>query len=117
MSVLENAKSHFAGKASGDLKKITVTEWKTDIFYKPINSFAVESKVIELTQKGKTVEALVETLILKALNADGKPLFNKFDKATLMNEVDPSIITRVVSEINSNDLVEYEAVEKNSERT
>ena len=117
MSVLDNAKSHFADKATGDLKKITVPEWKCDIYYKPINSFAIESKVIELTQKGKTVEALIETLILKALNADGKPMFNKFDKLALMNEVDPGIITRIVTEINSTDLVEYEAVEKNSDRT
>lgn len=111
--VLTNAKKHFGDKAAGDMKMIHVDEWKTDIYFRQINSFALESKVIELTQKGKTVEALVETLILKALNVDGKPIFQKFDKAALMNEVDPAVITRVVTEINSNDLVEYEAVEKN----
>ena len=80
MSVLTNATKHFADQLTGDLKHITVPEWKTDVYFKPINNFATESRIIELTQKGKITEALIETLILKALNADGKPMFSKFDK-------------------------------------
>lgn len=113
MSVLDNAKKHFSDKVSGGMKSYWVEEWETDIYYRPINSFAIETKVIELTQKGKTVEALVETLLLKALDKNGKPLFARADKVTFMNEVDPAVITKVVTEINSNDIVEYEAVEKN----
>ena len=113
MSVLENAKKHFGDKVAGGMKSYWCEEWETEIHYRPINSFAIETKVIELTQKGKTVEALVETLLLKALDKNGKPLFARADKVTFMNEVDPAVITKVVTEINSNDIVEYEAVEKN----
>ena len=113
MSVLDNAKKHFSERALGSLQKITVPEWGTDIYYKPVNNFAVESKIIELTQKNKLTEALIETLILKALTAEGKPMFGRLDKIAFMNEVDPSIITRVVSDINTTDMVEFEAVEKN----
>ena len=113
MSVLDNAKKHFSDRALGNLKKITVPEWKTDIYYKPVNNFSVESKIIELTQKNKLTEALIETLILKALNADGKPLFGRLDKIAFMNEVDPSVITRVVSEMNTTDMVDFETTEKN----
>ena len=113
MSVLDNAKKHFSERALGTLQKITVPEWKTDIYYKPVNNFAVESKIIELTQKNKLTEALIETLILKALDAEGKPMFGRLDKMEFMNAVDPAVITRVVSDINTTDMVDFEAVEKN----
>jgi len=112
MSVLQNAKEHFTTKLGGELKKMTVPEWKSDIFFKPAYSFAVESKIIQLQQQGKTVEALVESIILKALDPDGKPMFTKFDKNTSMHEVDPQVLIRVATELNSA-TSEYEEVIKN----
>ena len=44
---------------------------------------------------------------------DGKPMFNRLDKIAMMNEVDPAVITRVVSEMNTTATVDFEAVEKN----
>lgn len=111
-AILENAKNHFKDKLNGDLLKMTVEEWKTDIFYKPAHSFATESKIIQLQQQGKTVEALVESIILKALTPDGKKMFNPADKMSMMNEVDPSVLLRVATVLN-NATTEYEAVEKN----
>jgi hypothetical protein len=112
MSVLQNAKEHFTTKLGGELKKMTVPEWKSDIYFKPAYSFAVESKIIQLQQQGKTVEALVESIILKALDPEGKPMFTKFDKNTLMHEVDPQVLIRVATELNSA-TSEYEEVIKN----
>ena len=57
-------------------------------------------------------KALVESLIQKALNPDGKPLFTKFDKNALMSEADPKVLIRVCSELNGA-IADYEAVEKN----
>jgi hypothetical protein len=112
MSILEKVKSHYRSKLSGELQKMTIPEWQTDIYYKTAHSFAVESKIIELQQQGKTVEALVESVILKALDPDGKPLFNKFDKNALMNEADPSVLMKIASILNSA-TTEYEEVAKN----
>lgn len=112
MNIMDNVKSHYKSKLSGELKKISVPEWKTDIYYKQAHPFAVESKIIELQQAGKTVEALVESIILKALDPEGKPLFSRFDKATLMNEADPNVLMRIAAILNSA-TSEYEAVEKN----
>jgi hypothetical protein len=59
----------------------------------------------------------VETLIVKARNEDGSKMFTMPDKITFMNEVDPSVIIRVVSEINdqvAEDSQNQEQVEKNS---
>ena len=112
MSVLENAKTHFKSKLNGELNKMSVPEWKTDIYYRGSYPFAAESKIIELQTQGKTVEALVESILVKALDPDGKPLFNKFDKNALMHEVDPQVLIRVATELNSA-TSEYEAVGKN----
>ena len=113
-NILENAKKHFKDKLNGELKKIVVQEWKTDIYYKPVNSFAVESRVFQLQQQGLTVEALVESIIAKSLNPDGKPMFNKMDKWTLMNEADPAVLIKIASVLNQS-IGEYsaEAISKN----
>jgi hypothetical protein len=110
--VMSNIKGHFADKLAGGLKKITIPEWKTDIYYKGAYPFAIESKIIALQQKGQTVEALVESLILKALDPEGKPMFHRADKVTLMNEADPTILLRVCAELN-NATSDYEEVVKN----
>lgn len=101
MSVIQNASEHFKNKLAGGLQKVNVPEWKADVYFKPAYPFAVEQKIIQLQSAGQTVEALVETLISKALDPEGKPMFTRFDKPSLMNEVDPNVIIRVCAEINS----------------
>ena len=111
-NVLNKATKHFKSQLNGELNKITVPEWETDIYYRSVSSFATEGRIVELQQQGKTVEALVESLIAKALTPDGKPMFSRMDKTTLMTEVDPKVILKVCTELNST-TTEYEAVEKN----
>ena len=112
MSLRDNIKGHFKEKLSGDLRKITVDEWGTDIYYKNAYSFAVESKIINLQTQGKTVEALVESVLLKALDPDGKPLFNNGDRNMLMYEADPKVLLAIATELN-NAVSEYEEIAKN----
>jgi len=112
MSLADNIRGHFKEKLGGELNKMTIQEWKTDIYYKNAYSFAVESKIINLQQQGKTVEALVESIICKSLNPEGKPMFGNGDRYMLMNEADPSVLLRVASELNSA-TTEYEEVAKN----
>ena len=110
-NVLNKATSHFKSQLTGELQKISVPEWETDIFYKSSHPFSVEAKIIELQQQGKTVEALVESVILKSLDPDGKPLFTRFDKNTLMNEVSPAVLVRVATALNSA-ISEYKPIEE-----
>ena len=113
--VLDKATAHFRNRIGGEMKKIHVPEWECDIYFKSSTNLREQSKLIELSQQGKTVEALVENLIIKARHEDGTKMFNMPDKITLMNEVDPSIIIRVVAEMNevTNEDFDQEAVEKN----
>jgi hypothetical protein len=114
--VLDKATSHFRTKLSAEMKKIHVPEWECDIYFKNSVTLREQSKLVELASQGKQVEALVESLIVKARNQDGTKMFQMPDKITLLNEVDPGVIIRIVGEINeANDLdVDLEKVEKNS---
>jgi hypothetical protein len=113
--VLDNATSHFREKISGEMKKVHVPEWACDIYFKPTLTLKEQGKLIELASQGKQVEALVESLIVKARNQDGSKMFNFADKAALLNEVDPTVIIRVVGEINSanDEEQDLEKIEKN----
>lgn len=114
MSLRDNIKSHFKSKVAGELRKMTVEEWQTDIYFKSAYPFAVESKIINLQQQGKTVEALVESILQKALNPEGKPLFTNSDRNMLMYEADPSVLLRIAGELNSaTSEYEYEDIAKN----
>jgi hypothetical protein len=110
--VLEKATSHFRTKISGDMKCIHVPEWETKIWFKASVTLREQSKLIELAQQGKTVEALVETLIVKARNEDGTKMFTIADKMVFLNEVDPSVVIRVVGQL-TNEEETLESAEKN----
>jgi hypothetical protein len=112
-TVLDKAKSHFREKISGGLKgPVDVPEWECQVWYKPATSFHQESKVIELQQAGKTVEALVHTLISRALDENGKPIFKIVDKHDLMRSVDPAVILRVIQSMNDENTYDGENLEE-----
>lgn len=113
-SVLDTATAHFRSKISGEMSHITVPEWgDAKIYFKEANTLTEESRLLNLAQQGKTVEALVETLITKARKEDGTKMFTIHDKATFMNEVDPSVVIRVCGEMNQKLDSNLEIVEKN----
>jgi hypothetical protein len=113
-SVIDKAAAHYRAKISGAMKKIAVPEWDCDIWFKEAHTLKDEAKLVELAQQGKTVEALVETLIIRGRNEDGTKMFNMVDKPVFMNEVDPNVLVRVVAEINGvTSLSSLEEAEKN----
>lgn len=114
-SVIEKATSHFRSKIAGEMRKINVPEWECDIYVRNTSTLKDESKILELSSQGKTVEALVETIINKARNEDGTRMFQSADKVVFMNEVDPNVLIRVAGAINGITLETepLEQVEKN----
>lgn len=101
MSVLAKAREHYKSQLSGELQSIEVPEWETTVYYKSTSNFLQEQKIIKLHGEGKMVEALVETLIQKALDADGKKMFSSADRDIMLREVDPNVMIRVATAINS----------------
>lgn len=116
MKVLEQATSHFREKINAEMKHVVVPEWgNAKVYFKQTITLKEQSKLIELASQGKQVEALCESLIVKARNADGTKMFAATDKVVLMNEVDPQVIIRVVGEINTavEEVNDLDSVEKN----
>ena len=98
---IEKIAQHWQKAIAGGLEKIKVEEWDMDMYIKKTYPFSVESRVMKLQSQGEPVEALVETLLVKALDKDGRRIFNDADKINLMNEADPSVILKIVTAINT----------------
>lgn len=101
MKTLEKITKHYHREISGDLEKLNVPEWDMDIYYKRTYPFEDEARVIELQSQGKVVDALVESLVVKARDKDGKKIFSEADRIVLMKEADPTVITRIAGTINN----------------
>jgi hypothetical protein len=99
--ILEKATAHFRNQIGGEMQTIAVPEWDCKIYFKTATSLKEEGKILELSQQGKSVEALVESLITRARNEDGTRMFGVADKVTFMNEVDPKVLIRIVGEMNN----------------
>jgi hypothetical protein len=97
----DNIVKHYQNQINGDLQKLHVEEWDMDIYYRHTYSFQDEAKIVELQAKGLVVDALVQSLIVKARDKNGKRIFHDLDKTRLMTEADPAVITRVAGHINN----------------
>ncbi len=86
---------------AGELKKINVPEWDTDVYYRGTSSMATEAKILSLTTSGKTAEGLVESIVQKAMDENGKRLFRDADRVTLMHEADPQVLIKVATALNN----------------
>jgi hypothetical protein len=102
-NVMDKIKSHYRETISGELKAIEVPEWEMTMYYKRGTNFQTESKVMELQNAGKTAEALVQVMINRCLDEEGKRIFNEHNKQELMRSADPKILLQIVSQINDED--------------
>lgn len=108
MSVIEKATAQFREKLSGELQSIEVPEWgepdkPLKIYYKAAINFRSQEKIFALVNASKSSEAVCQTLIIRALDADGKRLFKQTDMPNLMHEVDPEIVASIVTQMSPNE--------------
>jgi len=109
MNVLEIATNQFRNRLAGELQFVEVDEWKDEkgnpikIYFKSSMNFKQLQKVMKATQEGNQGEAILQTLILRALDEDGKPLFRQADMPDLLRQVDPEVVNKIVIAINSNE--------------
>ncbi len=101
MSVLENIFSHFDSKG---VQTIEVPEWGPNenepliIHFTPIN-INEQSKLKKTAIKSGEVIAMVDCLIMKAMDKDLNPLFSVQDKPKLLRKADPDIIAQLAAKI------------------
>jgi len=106
MSVIDNAKKHFAEQ---DVKVIEVPEWGEDdkplrIFSKPL-TLAETSKLYKMS-KEDDLTMMAYVLIYKALDENGDKLFDLGDKNALLNSVDREILVGVATQIMGQETIE-----------
>jgi hypothetical protein len=101
MSVMDNISKHYQSAIGGEMESYHCEEWNTDIYFRKTYPLKDEAKILELQSQGKTVEALVESIVAKARTKDGKRMFHDADKVKLMNEADPQTVVKVASAINN----------------
>lgn len=94
MSILDKAIAHFDKLGT---KKIKIPEWDSVIYATP---FTLEEKrTLVKFSNGNDAEFMIRTLITKAIDKDGKKVFDLSDKPTLMGHAHSGVIERVVGEI------------------
>jgi len=99
MSILDSAKSHFE---SLGVQSIEVPEWKdTDgnpsiIYWNPINLYE-KSILFKKSDNMNDVSILADVLVMKAIDKDGKKLFEAKDKLALMYKVDSDVLSRIAT--------------------
>ena len=106
MSVIDNAKKHFAEQ---DVRVIEVPEWGEDdkplrIFSKPL-TLAETSKLYKMS-KEDDLTMMAYVLIYKALDENGDKLFDLADKNALLNHVDREILVSVATQIMGQESIE-----------
>ena len=99
MSAIDNAKAHFRDQGQ---RRIEVPEWGDErgplvVYAEPLT--LAERRRLFQRNKGDDVGLSVDLLIVKARDADGKPLFSLDDKQALLNGVDPAVVARVAADI------------------
>ncbi len=111
--ILAKAKTHWRDKLVAPMESVVVPEWDTTIFFKP-TTLAQRNTIFRYVNDG-SLESLVQTLIIRALDEDGKRLFSNADKKDLMEKVDPDVIVNIISAMNDEPETTIEDARKNSE--
>lgn len=102
-SELDLAKNEFRDRMS-IIKSLVVPEWgNMKIFYRPTMNFKDQGIVLKLHGDGFPAEAIVMTLILKALKEDESKMFKKAHKTEMLMSVTPEIVSRIVTEMSEDE--------------
>lgn len=96
MDAIDLVREHFASLGT---KKIEVPEWKLTIYATPV-TLSEKNKLYRKSREND-MELLVDILILKATDADGKKLFEVDHKPTLLNKADSNVVARIANAIIS----------------
>jgi hypothetical protein len=107
VSILDQAVAHFEEQ---EVIVTEVPEWQREGEELPIiysTPFTLsEQKRLQKLAKSDDVEFLVRVIILKAMDKNGKKLFDLSDKPTLMNRVRPESLIRVAQLLGKTDSME-----------
>ena len=112
-AILDAAKVHFSERMARELQSVEVPEWESKIYFKPCMNFREQGEVLKLHSDNRPAEAVLMTLILKARDKDGEKLFKKAHMTEMMLNIDPEVVSRVVTEMSEDEQPTVEDAIKN----
>lgn len=104
--ILSRAKAHFRDKLAAPLKFIEISEWPDEegqpskIYFRSSMTLQQQQEILSLNNQDKLAEALVATLIAKALDENGKPIFRQVHRTELLRNVDSDLISDILRRMN-----------------
>jgi hypothetical protein len=101
-AILAKATQHFREQLQNKSDTINVSEWGETIHYRPMNGKQRDA-IIKHVNDGHLMEAYVESIVLRARDEDGKLMFKPIHRRELMTKVDPDILQRIATEMNTLD--------------
>jgi hypothetical protein len=111
--IKKDAMNQFSARMSV-IKRLTVPEWgDAEIYYRPSMNFRDTGAVLRLHTDNNPAEAVIMTLIFKAMDKDGKKIFTKADKTEMNLRYDPDVVSRIVSEMSEDEQPTVEDAIKN----
>ena len=99
MGIKENGKAHFKAKLAGDLLCIDVPEWGGKIYHRAAINGVKQGQILALYEKGKIVDSVCMSLIMRALDEDGNAIWRPAELGELMRQFDTEVISRVVEQM------------------
>lgn len=110
--IIDRARAHYQAHGT---QSIEVPEWGEDgqpliVYWTPV-TMSERQRVVSRAADGKSADAMAHAVILKAMDAQGKPMFSIEDKHALMNLVDSSVVERLANALMGT--VSVEDMEKN----
>jgi|LWDU01.1.fsa_nt_gi hypothetical protein len=102
--VLAKATQHFRQQIQNNVSVLTVPEWGTDIHYRPMNGKQRDA-IIKHVNDGHIMEAYVESILTRARDDNGKLMFKPIHRKELMTRVDPDVVQRIATEMNTLDVL------------
>ena len=108
MSVLDKAINHYTNIINQEPIKVEVSEWDPTVYAKPSLSLAKLGETMELSNGGKSAEAMVMTLIYRLIDEEVNPIFRKAEKGGLLRQVDPDVLSRIITKISDNTMTDEE---------
>jgi hypothetical protein len=98
MEAIDLVREHFNSLGN---KRIEVPEWKLVIYASPMT--LSEKNRVYKKSVASDMDLLVDILIMKATDENGKKLFTIDNRLTLLNKADSNVVSRVANEIVSSE--------------
>jgi hypothetical protein len=96
--ITDRIRQHFEALGT---REIPVPEWGVSIYSTPVT--VAERAKIYAGEKKTDQDFLVQILLTKARDREGRPLFTLEDKAVLMQKADSAVLIRVAAAIMNAD--------------